>query len=189
MPSSTDRKAPFTQEQFERIHNTYNRRLFFWFRKRVNADVAEELAAKSLVKFWQSDYRGDCAVSTWIYKIANSVLSDWRKSAKQRNQFLQDAMENRLVLERKYASQDESGPISWEEGSEAADPAPNPETLAMIEEQLADKFRDPRLESLDATTKVILIRYFIQAIEEIAADLGVSPSSVYKRILRVCLNS
>ena len=191
MPSSTDRKAPFTPEQFEQIHKTYDRKLFFWFRKRVNSSVAEELAAESLVKLWRSDYRGDCAVSTWIYKIANSVLSDWRKSAKQRNHFLEDAMENRLVLERKYASQDESGPISWEEGSEAADPAPDPETLAMIEEQLAGKFRDPRLESLDATTKVILIRYFVQndAIEEIAADLGVSPSSVYKRILRVCPNS
>jgi RNA polymerase sigma factor (sigma-70 family) len=188
MPSATDRKAPFTQEQFEQIHKTYNRKLFFWFRKRVNADVAEELAAKSLVKLWRSDYRGDCAVSTWIYKIANSVLSDWRKSAKQRNQFLEDAMENRLVLERKYASRDDAGPICWEEGSEAADPAPNPEKQAMIEEQLAGRFNDPRLESLDAITKEILIRYFVQndAIEEIAADLGVSPSGVYKRILRIC---
>jgi len=189
MPSATDRKASFTQEQFEQIHKTYNRKLFFWFRKRVNADVAEELAAKSLVKLWRSDYRSDCAVSTWIYKIANSVLSDWRKSAKQRNQFLEDAMENRLMLERKCASQDEF--TSWEEGTEAADPAPDPETLAMIEEQLAGKFRDPRLESLDATTKVILIRYFVQndAIEEIAGDLGLSPSTIYKRIFRVCPNS
>jgi RNA polymerase sigma factor (sigma-70 family) len=191
MPSSTDRKALFTQEQFERIHNTYNRRLFFWFRKRVNADVAEELAAKSLVKFWQSDYRGDCAVSTWIYKIAKSVLSDWRKSAKQRNQFLEDAMENRLVLERKYASQDESAPISWEEGAEAADPTPDPETQAMIREQLAGRFTDPRLDSLDAGTKEILIRYFIEndPVEEIAGDLGLSPSTVYKIILRICPNS
>ena len=191
MPSSIDRKAPFTQEQFEQIHKTYNRKLFFWFRKRVNADVAEELTANTLVKLWRSDYRGDCAVSTWIYKIANSVLSDWRKSAKQRNQFLEDAMENRLMLERKYASQDESGPLSWEEGSEAADPAPNPEKQAMIEEQLAGRFNDPRLESLDDITKEILIRYFIEndPVEEIAADLGVSPSGVYKRILRVCPNS
>jgi RNA polymerase sigma factor (sigma-70 family) len=188
MPSATDRKAPFTQEQFEQIHKTYNRKLFFWFRKRVNADVAEELAANTLVKLWRSDYRGDCSVSTWIYKIANSVLSDWRKSAKQRNQFLENAMENRLVLERKYASQDESGPISWEEGEEAADPAPNPEKQAMIRQQLAGRFNDPRLASLNATTKVILIRYFIEndPVEEIAADLGVSPSGVYKRILRVC---
>jgi hypothetical protein len=64
MPSATDRKAPFTQEQFEQIHKTYNRKLFFWFRKRVNADVAEELTANTLVKLWRSDYRGDCAVTT-----------------------------------------------------------------------------------------------------------------------------
>ena len=56
----------------------------------------------------------------------------------------------------------------------------------MIEEQLAGKFRDPRLESLDATTKVILIRYFVQndAIEEIAADLGISQRTVQKHIAR-----
>jgi DNA-directed RNA polymerase specialized sigma24 family protein len=144
MPSSTDRKTSFTPEQFERIHNTYNRRLFFWFRKRVKyADVAEELAAKSLVKLWRSDYRGDCAVSTWIYKIAQSVLSDWRRSAKQRNTFLESAMENRLVLERKYAPRDDTGPVCWEEGAEAADPAPNPEKQAMIREQLAGRVQRP----------------------------------------------
>ena len=75
MPSATDRKASFTQEQFEQIHKTYNRKLFFWFRKRVNADVADELAAATLVKVWQSEYRGECAVSTWIYRIAGSILA------------------------------------------------------------------------------------------------------------------
>jgi RNA polymerase sigma factor (sigma-70 family) len=189
MPLTTDRKAPFAHEQFERIHSTYNRRLFFWFRKRVNADVAEELAATTLVKLWQSDYRGECAISTWIYGIADSVLADWRKSAKQRNQLLEDAMENRLVLERKYASQDEF--TSWEVGSEAADPAPDPETLAVIQEQMAGRFSDPRLASLDKATKHILIRHFVEgeSAEEIARGLGVTPSAIYKIISRKCPQS
>jgi RNA polymerase sigma factor (sigma-70 family) len=188
MPLVNVGKAPFTEEQFEQIHNTYNRRLFFWFRKRVNADVAEELAANTLVKLWQSEYRNECALNTWVYRIAKSVLSDWRKSAKQRNEFLEDAMENRVMLERKYTCRDESGPTNWDEGVEATDPAPDPEIQLMIEEQLAGRFSDSRLESLDATTKQILIRYFVQndPVEEIAADLGISPSGVYKRLSRIC---
>jgi hypothetical protein len=48
MPLDTDGKPPFTEQAFERIHNTYNRRLFLWFRKRVRyADVAEELTVNN----------------------------------------------------------------------------------------------------------------------------------------------
>jgi RNA polymerase sigma-70 factor (ECF subfamily) len=184
MPSTTDKTPPFTEEQFNQIHNTYNRRLLLWFRKRVPyTDVAEELTVNTLLKLWKSEYRGECAISTWIYRIADSVLADWQKSAKQRNTFLEEAMENRVALEQKCTPHDESGQIT-----EAADPAPNPEKQAMIREQLAGRFNDPRLESLDAITKEILIRYFIEddPVGEIAADLGMSPSSVYKRILRIC---
>jgi DNA-directed RNA polymerase specialized sigma24 family protein len=188
MPLDTDRKtpSPFTEQEFERLHKTYNPKLFFWFRKRVNADVAEELAAATLVKSWQSDYRGECAISTWIYGIADSVLADWRKSAKQRNQFLENAMENRLALERKYTL-----PDCWEQSSEVADPAPNPEKQAMIREQLAGRFSDPRLGSLDAATKDILIRYihYGDSAVDIAGDLGVTPDAIYKKIRRVCPNS
>jgi RNA polymerase sigma factor (sigma-70 family) len=188
MPLATDRKPPFTEEQFERIHNDYNPKLLSWFRKRIkHGHIADELAADVLVRLWKSDFRGDCSLNTWIFRIAKSVLSDWRK----RNTFLEDAMDNRVMLERKYTPQDESSPISWEEGAEAEDPTPDPEMLAMIREQLAGRFSDPRLEALDATTKEILIRYFIESdpVEEIAADLNLAPSTIYKRILRVCPNS
>jgi len=191
MPLDTDGKPPFTEQEFERIHNTYNRRLFLWFRKRVRyADVAEELTVNTLLRLWRSEYRGDCAVSTWIYRIADSVLLDWQKSAKQRNGFLEAAMDNRVMLEHKYP-QDECGPINWEESAEAEDHSPDPETQAMIREQLTGRFSDPRLESLDSTTKGILIRYFVEndPVDEIAADLGVSPSRVYKIMSRICPKS
>ncbi|MFY9560303.1 MAG: sigma-70 family RNA polymerase sigma factor [Terriglobales bacterium] len=192
MPQNEVSKSPFTEQEFARIHTSYDRQLFFWFRKRVkHPDVAEELAADTLMKLWESDFRGDCALSTWIYCLAKSVLTDWRRSTKRQNEFLEDAMENRVALERKYMRRDESGPITWEEGAEATDPTPNPEQQAIIRDQLVGHFSDPRLDSLDYETKQMLLRYFVEQerVEDIAADLGVTPSAIYKRILRVCPKS
>jgi RNA polymerase sigma factor (sigma-70 family) len=192
VPQNEISKSPFTEQEFARIHTSYNRKLFFWFRKRVkHPDVAEELAADTLVKLWASDFRGDCALSTWIYGLAGSVLTDWRRSAKRQNKFLEDAMENRVSLERKYQRNDESRPISWEEGAEAMDPAPDPEQHAIVRDQLGGHFSDFRLHSLDHETKQILLRYFVEqdSVEDIAGDLGVTPSAIYKRILRVCPKS
>lgn len=192
MPQNAVSKAPFTEQEFACIHTFYNRQLFFWFRKRVKHDgVAEELAADTLVKLWQSDFRGECALKTWIYGIAESVFRDWRRSAKRQNKFLEDAMENRVALERKYSQRDESDPVSWEEGAELADPAPNPERHAIIHDQLSGRFDDPRLKALDDRTKQILVRYFVEEemVEDIAADNGLSPSAIYKIILRVCPKS
>jgi RNA polymerase sigma factor (sigma-70 family) len=192
MPHSAVSKAPFTEQEFARIHESYSRKLFFWFRKRAKyPDVAEELAADTLIKLWQSDFRGECALKTWIYCIAESVLTDWRRSVMRQNKFLRDAMENRVALERKYGQRDECDPISWEEGAEMADPAPNPEKHAIIQDQLSGRFDDPRLNSFDDRTKQILVRYFVEEepVDDIASDYDLSPSAIYKIILRVCPKS
>jgi RNA polymerase sigma factor (sigma-70 family) len=192
MPLIHASKAPFSEQEFSEIHASYSRKLFSWFRKRVgHSDVAEELSADTLIKLWQSEFRGGCSLKTWIYQIARSVLSDWRRSTKKRRKFLENAMENRVALERKYDRRDDSDPMSWEESIEARDHSPNPEIQALIHQQLAGKFSDPRLQDLDPTTKQILIRYFVHndPVEEIATELGMSTSAVYKKILRICPKS
>lgn len=56
------------------------------YRSAQNADDANDIAQESFLKIWRSlsSFRGDCALSTWITRIAISCACDFARSKKRR---------------------------------------------------------------------------------------------------------
>lgn len=67
-------------ETVQELYETYERYIFrYLYGLTFNYHVAEELTQETFFQILKSfhRFRGDCHVSTWIYKIARNVYSQW----------------------------------------------------------------------------------------------------------------
>ena len=73
-----------TEKRFQEIHDTYRSRILRYLTRLIGEGEAEDLVQEvfTRVALGLQDFRGDAALSTWIYKIATNAARDrFRRSA------------------------------------------------------------------------------------------------------------
>lgn len=81
------RRAMTNDDAFGEIVDRYGGLVYtVAYRSALNADDASDIAQETFLKIWRSlsSFRGDCALSTWITRIAISCACDFARSKKRR---------------------------------------------------------------------------------------------------------
>ena len=131
-----------------------------------NREAAEDCGQEAMVRIWRSleSYRGDCALESWVYRIAANCCMDF--------------------LRKKKRDRSVSVEPLREQGFDPADPSPG------TEEQVVAKDDRQRLREAiaalpeDQREALILTQLEKVPYEEAARALGVSEGTVKSRVNR-----
>ena len=131
-----------------------------------NREAAEDCGQEAMIRIWRNlaNYRGECALESWVYRIAANCCMDW--------------------LRRKKRDKSVSVEPLQEQGFDPADPSPG------TEEQVVRKDERRRLREaiaqLPDDQREALIMTQLEKIpyEEAAQALGVSEGTVKSRVNR-----
>ena len=131
-----------------------------------NREAAEDCGQEAMVRIWRSleSYRGECALESWVYRIAANCCMDW--------------------LRKKKRDRSVSVEPLREQGFDPADDAPG------TEEQVVQKDERRRLREAirqlpdDQREALILTQLEKVSYEEAAQALGVSEGTVKSRVNR-----
>ena len=138
-----------------------------WHYTHHQEDAADCLQ-EAMLKAWKAikTYRGDCSLSTWLYRIAATVCLDFLRKQKRLPQ---------------TESADE---MAEDEGFAPADDSPAPDE-AVIRRESADNIR-AAIDSLPTEMRTVIILYALQGLgyEEIAAAMQTSVGTVKSRLNR-----
>lgn len=127
---------------------------------------ARDCAQEAMVKAWRSlpQYRQDCALETWLYRIASSCCVDFLRRQKRRAAESTDALA--------------------ETGFDPADPAPQPDETAIHRDEKQQLYHAIDQLPEDMRTALILSAVEGRKYEEIAQITGVASGTVKSRINR-----
>lgn len=131
-----------------------------------NREAAEDCGQETMIRIWRSleSYRGDCALESWIYRIAANCCMDF--------------------LRKKKRDQSVSVEPLREQGFDPADPSPGTEDRVVAE----DEHRRLRIAITelpdDQREALILTQLEKISYEEAARMLGVSEGTVKSRVNR-----
>ena len=131
-----------------------------------NREAAEDCGQEAMIRIWRNlaNYRGECALESWVYRIAANCCMDW--------------------LRKKKRDQSVSMEPMVEQGFDPADDAPG------TEEQVVAKDERQRLREAiallpeDQREALILTQLEKVPYEEAAQALGVSEGTVKSRVNR-----
>lgn len=137
-----------------------------WHYTHHQEDAADCLQ-ETMLKAWRAikTYRGECSLSSWLYRIAATVCLDF-------------------LRRQKRLPATESADEMAEEGFTPADDSPTPDE-AVIRAESADNIR-AAIGSLPGDMRTVIILYALQGLgyEEIAAATQTSIGTVKSRINR-----
>ncbi len=138
-----------------------------WHYTHHQEDAADCLQ-EAMLKAWKAikAYRGDCSLSSWLYRIAATVCLDF------------------LRKQKRLPETESADEMAEEEGFSPADDSPTPDE-AVIRRESADNIR-AAIDSLPAEMRTAIILYALQGLgyEEIAAAMQTSVGTVKSRINR-----
>lgn len=155
-------------QAFERLVTPHEQTLWrvCWHYTHHQEDAADCLQ-ETMLKAWRSigQYRGDCELSTWLYRIAATVCVDF-------------------LRKRKRLPPTESADEMAETGTHPVDASPTPDEAALNAES-AQQLRQA-IDSLPADMRTALVLYALegQPYEAIAEITGASIGTVKSRISR-----
>ena len=128
---------------------------------------ALDCAQEAMLKAWRAikSYRGECSLSSWLYRIASTVCLDF-------------------LRKQKRLPQTESADELAEEGFSPVDESPTPDE-AILKAESADSIR-AAIDSLPGDMRTVIILYALQGLpyEEIADTMNTSVGTVKSRISR-----
>ena len=156
-------------QAFEQLVTPHEQMLWrvCWHYTHHQEDAADCLQ-ETMLKAWRAikSYRGECSLSTWLYRIAATVCLDFLRKQKRLPQ---------------TESADE---MAEEDGFAPVDDSPTPDE-AVIRAESADNIR-AAIDSLPAEMRTVIILYALQGLgyEEIAAAMQTSVGTVKSRINR-----
>ncbi len=156
-------------QAFEQLVTPHEQMLWrvCWHYTRHQEDAADCLQ-ESMLKAWKAikSYRGDCSLSSWLYRIAASVCLDF------------------LRKQKRLPETESADEMAEEEGFTPADDSPTPDE-AVIRRESADNIR-AAIDSLPADMRTVIILYALQGMpyEEIAASMQTSVGTVKSRLNR-----
>ena len=129
-------------------------------------EAAEDCGQEAMIRIWRSleSYRGECALESWVYRIAANCCMDWLRKKKRDKSVSVEPMR--------------------EQGFDPADPSPG------TEEQVIAKDERHRLREAiallpdDQREALVLTQLEKVPYEEAAQALGVSEGTVKSRVNR-----
>ena len=155
-------------QAFEQLVTPHEQMLWrvCWHYTHHQEDAADCLQ-EAMLKAWRAikTYRGDCSLSSWLYRIASNVCLDF-------------------LRRQKRLPETESADEMAEDGFTPVDSSPTPDE-AVIRAESADHLR-AAIDSLPGDMRTVIILYALQGLgyEEIAASLQISVGTVKSRINR-----
>ena len=131
-----------------------------------NREAAEDCGQEAMIRIWRNlaNYRGECALESWVYRIAANCCMDWLRKKKRDKSVSMEPMQ--------------------EQGFDPADPSPG------TEEQVVAKDERQRLREAiarlpdDQREALILTQLEKIPYEEVAQSLGISEGTVKSRVNR-----
>jgi RNA polymerase sigma-70 factor (ECF subfamily) len=156
-------------QAFEQLVTPHEQMLWrvCWHYTRHQEDAADCLQ-EAMLKAWRAikTYRGECSLSSWLYRIAATVCLDFLRRQK------------RLPVTE---SADE---MAEEDGFTPMDDSPTPDE-AVIRAESADNIR-AAIDSLPADMRTVIVLYALQGLgyEEIASTMQTNVGTVKSRISR-----
>ena len=131
-----------------------------------NRESAEDCGQETMIRIWRSldSYRGDCALESWVYRIAANCCMDYLRKKKRDKSVSMEPMQ--------------------EQGFDPADPSPG------TEEQVVAADEQKRLREVitqlpeDQREALIMTQLEKVSYEEAAKLLGVSEGTIKSRVNR-----
>lgn len=152
---------------FEQLMAAYEKKIYgLCVRMLGSTHDGEDCAQEAMLRIWQKlpQYRGDCAFSTWVYRVSASVCLD--------------------ALRRRKRTQQESLEEMHEAGFEAQDDAPTPEQAHETRETGA-AIASALNTVPEGMRSVFLLRdVHGLSVEDTARALGISAGTVKSRLAR-----
>ena len=129
-------------------------------------ETAEDCAQEAMLRIWRNlgNYRGECALESWVYRIAANCCMDW--------------------LRKKKRDQSVSIEPMTEQGFDPADPSPGTEEQAVVREE-QEQLREAIAQLPDDQREALILTQLEKIpYEEAARSLGVSEGTVKSRVNR-----
>ena len=131
-----------------------------------NREAAEDCGQEAMIRIWRSlgNYRGECALESWVYRIAANCCMDWLRKKKRDRSVSMEPMR--------------------EQGFDPADPSPGTEEQAVAKDEQRRLREAIALLPEDQREALILTQLEKVPYEKAAQDLGVSEGTVKSRVNR-----
>ena len=131
-----------------------------------NREAAEDCGQEAMIRIWRNlaNYRGECALESWVYRIADNCCMDW--------------------LRKKKRDQSVSMEPMVEQGFDPADDAPGTEAQVVAKDERQRLREAIALLPDDQREALILTQLEKVSYEEAAQALGVSEGTVKSRVNR-----
>ena len=131
-----------------------------------NREAAEDCGQETMIRIWRNlaNYRGECALESWVYRIAANCCMDWLRKKKR----------DRSVSMEPLA----------EQGFDPADEAPGTEEQAVAKDERQRLREAVALLPDDQREALVLTQLERVSYEEAAKVLGVSEGTVKSRVNR-----
>jgi RNA polymerase sigma-70 factor, ECF subfamily len=163
--------------EFQSIHDTFRPKILRYLTRFVGEDEAEDLTQTVMVKVSKGlhKFRGDSALSTWIYRIATNTALD-----QLRSRAMKPASQQFSLTEKQRQSEVDSAELTIP----LEEQTPSIEAAVIRDEmtQCIDEFTD-RLPEIEKTV-IVLSELEGFKNSEIAEILGVSLATVKIRLHR-----
>ena len=131
-----------------------------------NREAAEDCGQEAMIRIWRNlgSYRGDCALESWVYRIAANCCMDW--------------------LRKKKRDKSVSVEPLREQGFDPADESPGTEEQAVAKDERQRLREAISLLPEDQREALIMTQLEKVPYEEAARTLGVSEGTVKSRVNR-----
>lgn len=131
-----------------------------------NREAAEDCGQETMIRIWRNlaNYRGECALESWVYRIAANCCMDWLRKKKRDRSVSVEPMK--------------------EQGFDPADPSPGTEEQAVQKDERRRLREAIRQLPDDQREALVLTQLEKVPYEEAAQALGVSEGTVKSRVNR-----
>ena len=131
-----------------------------------NREAAEDCGQEAMIRIWRNlaNYRGECALESWVYRIAANCCMDW--------------------LRKKKRDKSVSVEPLREQGFDPADESPGTEEQAVAKDERQRLREAISLLPEDQREALIMTQLEKVPYEEAARTLGVSEGTVKSRVNR-----
>ena len=131
-----------------------------------NREAAEDCGQETMIRIWRSleSYRGDCALESWVYRIAANCCMDWLRKKKRDKSVSMEPLQ--------------------EQGFDPADPSPGTEEQVVAEDEHR-RLREAITQLPDEQREALILTQLEKIpYEEAAQMLGVSEGTIKSRVNR-----
>ncbi len=131
-----------------------------------NREAAEDCGQEAMIRIWRNlaEYRGECALESWVYRIAANCCRDWLRKKKRDKSVSMEPLR--------------------EQGFDPADTSPGTEDQVVAKDE-RQRLREA-ISQLPDDQREALILTQLEKIpyEEVAQSLGISEGTVKSRVNR-----